>query len=901
MKKNLFLLLAVAPGFFLASGCNEDSVLPREEQPNIETASLVPGHIRLLVSEELAAQLEAQADRQGIVKCTGTKSSDDLLTGIGVEYMTRTFPYAGRFEARTRARGMHLWYDVYFDENVPLTKAGSDLSRIEGVTDIEYRPKIGRSNYQIVNVPEAPAAKPAGGSTHFNDPRLAQQWHYLNDGTYKGKAGCDVNVEPVWKKYTTGSPEIIVSVVDGGVDYDHEDLAANMWVNEAELNGEPGVDDDGNGYVDDIYGYDFVNRSGTITGDDHGTHVAGTIAAVNNNEIGVSGLAGGDAAANQQGVRIMTCQIFIGKRTGNSSAAIKYGADNGAVISQNSWGYEDLNYVYSSDKDAIDYFIENAGVDENGNQTGPMKGGIVIFAAGNDNNPYGSPAMYPSAFAVASVAADYTRAYYSNYGDWADIAAPGGDAYKNQMILSTTNGNRYGTMQGTSMACPHVSGVAALIVSQFGGPGFTPDKLRTMIQDSSNPVIYEYNDSKYQDKLGVGLIDAAKAMSAGSTIAPDPVTGFTAEAAGANISLNWTIPADEDDEFPTFFNIYYSDQPFDGSLDRSNLPESVRTERISNEKPAGESIHHVLRTVRPETLYYVAVDASDNSRNLSELSEVKQVTTGTNQAPVFKTDPLDKTLTYATVVTETVIFEDPDFDAMTWELNTPNQAVSARETEPGSLEVTFDGSLAAPGSYEASITVKDDKEASATLKISYTILANQAPVLVGEIPDVIIPAVGEKGEFDISRYIQDPDGESLSYSFAVNPNGTARVAAAGNLVVVTALKTGTAEISVTAYDKAGAEVKTAFRTAVLDTTQPVSCYPNPVTPGEKLYIRTSKVEKAPATVTLSDISGKEVFSGQFEISAMQPAAIEMDGMDGGQYTVRILIDGQTYTRQIVKL
>ncbi len=138
-----------------------------------------------------------------------------------------------------------------------------------------------------------PQAANAQVSYRFNDPRLPEQWHYQNFGNISGTvAGADINLFPAWE-VTTGSPEVVVAIIDGGIDYTHEDLAANMCINEAELNGLPGVDDDGNGFVDDIYGFNFCTNSGEIYPHSHGTHVAGTVGAVNNNGIGVAGVAGG--------------------------------------------------------------------------------------------------------------------------------------------------------------------------------------------------------------------------------------------------------------------------------------------------------------------------------------------------------------------------------------------------------------------------------------------------------------------------------------------------------------------------------------------------------------------------------------------------------------------------------
>jgi len=288
--------------------------------------------------------------------------------------------------------------------------------------------------------------------------------------------------------------EIIDVLHDQGVDFEHEDLVDAKWVNEAELNGVAGVDDDENGYIDDINGYSFSTDRGNIEPGYHGTHVAGTIAATNNNGIGVSGVAGG--SGNGDGVKIMSCQI-LGGNVNNTPASFVYAADNGAVISQNSWGYQGPDYYEQVVIDAIDYFIEEAG-----NYPGsPMKGGIVIFAIGNEGveGKY-YPAAHEPCVSVAAIGAENIIAPYSNYGDWVDIAAPGGNlgddyvltgedkTYQNG-ILSTLVNNDYGFLDGTSMACPHVSGIAALIASKFQGPNFTKEDM--LLQIVQNYLLFQ--------------------------------------------------------------------------------------------------------------------------------------------------------------------------------------------------------------------------------------------------------------------------------------------------------------------------------------------------------------------------------------------------------------------------
>lgn len=350
-----------------------------------------------------------------------------------------------------------------------------------------------------------------GGATRaandlpFDDPELPLQWGYINRGGYgfeqpwaKAIAGCDVGCEEAWA-LCTGDSSIIVGVMDEGVHWEHPDLRANIWVNEDEEYASD-EDNDGNGFKGDRYGYNFATDRGyiatTSTNDTgHGTHVAGTIAAVNNNGIGVSGVAGGDAAAGKGGVRIMSLQIFddaYASTVAMEAKAFKYAADNGAVIMQCSWGYnsaysnimqgytpgpaseEEWAALYPLEKEAIDYFINNAG-----SPNGVIDGGIVVFASGNE---FAGMSAYPGAYSkcisVGAVAADYTPATYSNFGVEVDLSAPGGDgdyygtpgsSYDNGgMIYSTlvVEGKpTYGFYEGTSMSCPHVSGVIALGLS----------------------------------------------------------------------------------------------------------------------------------------------------------------------------------------------------------------------------------------------------------------------------------------------------------------------------------------------------------------------------------------------------------------------------------------------------
>ena len=512
---------------------------------------------------------------QGVSKGSGIDEIDRILNTVNTVRFERLFPDGGRFEERTRREGLHLWYYAKYDPSVPTSEMASLLSSCKDIEIIEYSLAAETSDYRRTASPAAGAQSVTRAIEDevrnvpfpFNESERSQQmqWHYNNTGNVFAQAsrlGADANVYAAWQ-LSTGDPDVIVAVVDQGVKYDHEDLAANMWVNEAELNGTPGVDDDGNGYVDDIYGYNFTKETGELDFSAelmHGTHVAGTIAAVNNNGVGVCGIAGGSGRGD--GVKIMSCEILGKSESGSSGAglagqirAIKYAADNGAVICQNSWGYtagtisvtDWTRGSYSALSRAMEYFNKYAGLDENGNQTGPMAGGIVLFAAGNDaSNEICYPAADANAISVGATGFTGAPAYYTNYGKWVRISAPGGD-----QMLSNAYGGVYSTSvaadgssgyegsQGTSMACPHVSGACALAISYYYGAekrkGLTGEMLRQALLSSTQSVD-RYCTGSYQQYLGnmgIGSLDTYKLLR---TIAK--IDGIPAQRVGVGATVS---------------------------------------------------------------------------------------------------------------------------------------------------------------------------------------------------------------------------------------------------------------------------------------------------------------------------------------------------------------------------
>lgn len=642
---------------------------PQQNEEAAISENIIPGRVYVEFSDEMAEKIESGA-------------VDFIIPGIGMESYRKLFredPADDRFSKRHHEAGLDRWYAVDFDKAVPSTKAATELNDIEGVVAVSYPRRMKRFSNGIP----------------FNDPGKGRQWNLLSDGylnrelnTTDFKEGCDINVIPVWEEFTAGSGDVIVAVIDDGVNAEHEDLSDIV------IPFGPGGSKD------------FVTDSFDSHPADHGSHVASIIAAVNNNRKGFCGVAGGSDGTG--GVRIMSCDICDDDEWADDEgtlAAFVWAADNGAVICNNSWGYvfeseeEAKKYAYaythedSPIKTAIDYFANYAGFDAEGNQTGPVAGGTVIFASGNDGYAYGVPACIDRVIAVGACGPSYNFTSYSNYGEWVDIVAPGGDyggrysyngIYRYVLGASIEN-EMYIGMAGTSQAAPHVAGVAALLASYFGGPGFTSDMLQERLIEGSRKGVLS-------GRMSGPLLDAYGAFTC--TLG-GPVTIST------KYTGDYTVKSHEE------FSISYS---IGGNVTK-HLPVEVETDcpALEWESTTSSASITVNALETDPGQYNVTIFVGKGTGE--EVSESFVLTILENHAPTVAEEIDDMVIsTSGASVSIASVFTDQDGEMLTCTASSSNESIVGAEMNNGVLSVvpiTY-------GMAEVTVTARDARGAGAS-------------------------------------------------------------------------------------------------------------------------------------------------------------------------------------------
>ena len=436
-------------------------------------------------------------------------------------------------------------------------------------------------------------------ATTPDDPRFNELWGLNNTAQTGGTADADIDAPEAWD-LTTGDSTIIVGVIDTGVDISHPDLVSNIWINRDEV-ADDGIDNDNNGYIDDVNGWDFYNDDNSVydpaDGDQHATHVSGTIGALASNTVGVTGIA--------WKVKIMPLK-FLGPGGGFTSAAIsaiEYAVANGAKMTTNSWGGGGFSQAL---KDAID--------------ASGTAGMLFMAAAGNsgqdaDINPH-YPAGYSSDNIVSVAATDHNDgiASFSTYGlTTVDLGAPGVN------ILSTLPDNTYGSYNGTSMATPHVTGVAVLVYSAF--PSLTHLEVKTRLMAAGDPI-----DALSGKTVSGKRLNAYNVLEEDSippnavtnlAVGPDPL-GTVTPLAATSKTLEWTAPGD--DGATGTANSYDLRYAITAITDDSLFAAALQATGLPRPSTPGSSESGTVRGLNPDTEYYFALKTADNVGNYSPLS-----------------------------------------------------------------------------------------------------------------------------------------------------------------------------------------------------------------------------------------------------------------------------------------
>ena len=452
-----------------------------------------------------------------------------------------------------------------------------------------------------------------------SDAYRGELWAMHNFGQTGGAADADIDALESWQAYTDAGT-IVVAVLDSGIDYNHEDLAANIWENPGEKGYDNlgrdkrtnGVDDDSNGFIDDWHGWDFVNNDNNPMDDNgHGTHVAGTIGAVGNNGIGVTGIC--------WKVQLMPLKFLNsggGGSTVNQVKAINYAASFGVPITSNSYGGD---RKYNTEQDAI-----------------KSSGALFVCAAGNSGS---TTKWYPAGYtmdniiSVAATGPSDELASWSNYGsDWVDLGAPGVN------ILSSVPNNGYALYNGTSMATPHVTGAAAIVLKN--NPGYTSvqvkNKILSTVEAKSSLSGKTVTGGRLNVRAALGLSNSFTDTVDPGTI--DSISEDSAKDTLGSVTLTWTAKGDDgDSNGPAYmYDLRYR---ADGPVTAANWGTSTRFIPTPGPNSPGTTESVPVTGLREGIKYYFGVKVVDELGHHSAMTTAEATT---KQEPTaFTTEQVD--------------------------------------------------------------------------------------------------------------------------------------------------------------------------------------------------------------------------------------------------------------------
>ncbi len=762
----------------------------------------------------------------------------------------------GDWAQAIKREGLDRWYKVVFDKEANVEEVTKELLESNSVELAEpvakllpvqpfYTPYNGEQFRAEV------ASSVNQGYDNYTDPLIEKQWHYQNNSGYgleqEFVKGADINLFNAWN-ITKGRKEVVVAIIDSGVDTEHPDLKESMWTNSK---GE--------------HGHDFVADDSTIEAGYHGTHVAGTVAARNNNNEGGCGVAGGDGTPNS-GVRLMSCQVF-GKDNEYGEAqpatadgfgkAFIWAAKNGAVIANCSWGFPFLkdtyvnneNYVKANEKKfalmraGIDFFIKYAGHNPDGtpDPDAEMEGGIVLVASGNNGAKDIDimPSYYHKVVAVGSFTATFKLASYTNTGDWVDILAPGGltplGSSMNGGILSTVPASfesmyfgdpakggfaakqfvypgynsRYAYAQGTSMATPHVTGIAALMVSKFGGKGkgLKAEDLKKRLLAAVKTKDHEDINPKFRGKMGAGYIDAARALEAEvETIAPQEAHNLGVKELGYyDARIQWQVSADED----AYTKVAYAYDIYIEKGDKVNNFSTPFTTVYTGDKKLNAWLDCGFAKLQSNTAYTVVLIARDSYGNKSGKT-VFTFKTKENKLPKIVNYPKE----IITITDDKPFFqysfkvEDED-EGQTWKFVTPALPKGVSVVRKGEeLEMLID--VLEQGIFSFNIELKDNLGGINVQEIKYQIVASKNTKSTTE--KNITLTVNKPYTLKVSELFNLGDASAKDFVLSLNSNNEEVVKAElkGESITLNASESGSATVVAKLSNKGGTVLSTVL-------------------------------------------------------------------------------------------